>query len=37
VPRNLNKVSLADIELQKKQRRMSAASAKRRDYELDKV
>jgi hypothetical protein len=37
VPKNQNKVSLADIEQQKQQRRMSAVSAKRRDYELDKV
>lgn len=33
LPKNMNKLSLADIEMKKKQRRLATASAIRREYE----
>jgi len=35
LPTNMNKISLADVEMKKKQRRLATASAIRRDYEKD--
>jgi hypothetical protein len=32
VPKNMHKISLADIEMKKKQRRLQTASAKRQEY-----